>query len=221
MSIFVWKGSTPDGYTLLLSRDGLVKITANLKQTGLESLVKSNMNGTLEGSVTRSIALIVNNAKRSGTLSSHTFGNNLRVFAAVGKTGNYQILTEPIDEKTSLIIFVKRQPKLVDREFEMELETNLESDYEHISEGELEEVWREIEYMAQGKKGKNKNQSPSNQGVKGGHNTNRSPSKRQKHQIGEARRNKDQNVNPGWREYKKRGGKLGPDAWVKAGKPRR
>lgn len=55
---------------------------------------------------------------------------------------------------------------------------------------------------------------------KGGHTTNQSPSNREKHEQGEARRKKDQE-NRDWQEYKKKKGRLAKDAWEKAGRPKR
>jgi hypothetical protein len=57
--------------------------------------------------------------------------------------------------------------------------------------------------------------------VKGGHSTGKSPSNKEKHQKGEARRNQDQNVNPAFKNYKKHGGKLSKDTWQKAGQPKK
>ncbi|MBR8834405.1 MAG: hypothetical protein DSM106950_10315 [Stigonema ocellatum SAG 48.90 = DSM 106950] len=54
--------------------------------------------------------------------------------------------------------------------------------------------------------------------VKGGH-SKITPTKKEKHQNGEARRNQDQNVNPAFKAYKKKGGKLDKHAWEKAGRP--
>lgn len=57
--------------------------------------------------------------------------------------------------------------------------------------------------------------------VKGGHSTKKSPSKKQKHQKGEARRHQDQNVNPAFKKYKENGGFLSKDAWEKLGQPKK
>jgi hypothetical protein len=57
--------------------------------------------------------------------------------------------------------------------------------------------------------------------VKGGHSSGKSPSKTNKHQKGQARRNEDQNVNPAFKAYKKNGGKLSKGAWEKAGMPKK
>src|SRR5579883_616626 len=57
--------------------------------------------------------------------------------------------------------------------------------------------------------------------VKGGHSTGKSPSKKAKHEKGEARRNQDQNVNPAFKQYKANGGKLSKSAWEKAGRPKK
>lgn len=55
--------------------------------------------------------------------------------------------------------------------------------------------------------------------VKGGHTTGKSPSHKEKHEKGEAQRNEDQNINPAFKAYKAKGGKLSKDAWKKAGQP--
>lgn len=57
--------------------------------------------------------------------------------------------------------------------------------------------------------------------VKGGHSSGKSPSKKGKHQKGEARRDEDQNINPAFKAYKQKGGQLSKTAWKKAGMPRR
>lgn len=57
--------------------------------------------------------------------------------------------------------------------------------------------------------------------VKGGHSTKKSPSKKQKHQKGEARRHQDQNVNPAFKQYRENGGRLEKGAWIKQGMPKR
>ena len=57
--------------------------------------------------------------------------------------------------------------------------------------------------------------------VEGGHSTGKSPSKKGKHEKGEARRNQDQNVNPAFKAYKAKGGKLSKTAWEKAGMPKK
>ncbi|MEN9519222.1 MAG: hypothetical protein RLZZ381_1810 [Cyanobacteriota bacterium] len=54
--------------------------------------------------------------------------------------------------------------------------------------------------------------------LKGGHNTGKSPSNKETHQKGEARRQQDQTINPQWKAYKKKG-KLSMDAWKKQGMP--
>lgn len=56
---------------------------------------------------------------------------------------------------------------------------------------------------------------------KGGHSTNKSPSKQEKHEKGDARRKQDQEINPKFQEYKKNGGKLAKTAWLKQGMPKR
>jgi hypothetical protein len=55
--------------------------------------------------------------------------------------------------------------------------------------------------------------------IKGGHDSVKSPSKKGKHQKGEARRDEDQNINPAFKAYKQKGGKLSKTAWKKAGMP--
>ena len=55
----------------------------------------------------------------------------------------------------------------------------------------------------------------------GGHSKEKSPSKKGKHEKGEARRKQDQEINPEFKEYKKKGGKLAKGAWMKAGKPKK
>lgn len=127
----VWKGSTLDGYTLLLSCSGLAKIMSNLKQTGLKNLVKSNMNGSLKSAVVRSIDQIVSHAKRSGTVAIPDVGKNIQVFTAVGRTRNYQILTQPSDSKQSSIIFVRSQP-IQEFEYEDEYERMLDDQPDDI-----------------------------------------------------------------------------------------
>jgi hypothetical protein len=57
--------------------------------------------------------------------------------------------------------------------------------------------------------------------IKGGHDSGKSPSKKGKHEKGEARRNEDQNINPAFKAYKEKGGKLSKTAWKKAGMPSR
>lgn len=74
------------------------------------------------------------------------------------------------------------------------------------------------------KGGPHKGEPSKGEPSKGGHSTEKSPSKRGKHEKGEARRHQDQVVNPERKEhddYKKRGGKLGLDAWKREGQPRR
>ncbi|MEO0014743.1 MAG: hypothetical protein RLZZ535_3132 [Cyanobacteriota bacterium] len=56
---------------------------------------------------------------------------------------------------------------------------------------------------------------------KGGHNTGKSPSNREKHQKGEERRKQDQDINPKWKKYKEKGGKLDKTNWIKAGMPKK
>ncbi|MFM2302731.1 MAG: hypothetical protein RLZZ135_134, partial [Cyanobacteriota bacterium] len=53
--------------------------------------------------------------------------------------------------------------------------------------------------------------------VKGGHSSGKSPSKKGKHQKGEARRDEDQNINPAFKAYKQNGGRLSKTAWKKRG----
>ena len=118
----VWQSSTKDGYTLRLTRSVLTQIISNLKQTGLEHLVHSihsNDKSSLESAVVSAIAQVVNHATASETVSSRTFGRNLRTFTAIGKTRKYQVLTQPIDNKQSAIIFVRSRPT---QEFESEYE---------------------------------------------------------------------------------------------------
>ncbi|NMG10280.1 DNA/RNA non-specific endonuclease [Brasilonema sp. UFV-L1] len=129
----VWQGSTRDGYTLRLTRTGLARITSKLKQTGLENLVKSNMNGSLEGAVVRAIAQIVSNATRCGTLSRPDSGTNIQVFTAIGRTRNYQILTQPIDSKQAGIISIRSLAREISRESQYESESEYalqEAEYE-------------------------------------------------------------------------------------------
>lgn len=57
--------------------------------------------------------------------------------------------------------------------------------------------------------------------VKGGHSKEKSPSKKAKHEKGEARRHQDQDVNPAFKQYKANGGKLSKDAWEKQGRPKK
>ena len=57
--------------------------------------------------------------------------------------------------------------------------------------------------------------------VKGGHSTGKSPSNREKHEAGEARRNQDQIINPAFKAYKANGGRLSKAAWLKAGQPKK
>ncbi|MEM7591706.1 MAG: hypothetical protein AAF383_09350 [Cyanobacteria bacterium P01_A01_bin.83] len=57
--------------------------------------------------------------------------------------------------------------------------------------------------------------------TKGGHSKGKSPSKQEKHQKGDARRQQDQNVNPKWKAYKDNGGNLSKDAWKKQGMPKK
>lgn len=133
----MWQGSTKDGYILRLTGSGLAKIVSNLKQTGLDNLVQSNMNGSLQGAVVRSLAQIVNHATALGTVSSQAFGRNLQAFTAIGKTRQYQILTTPIDSKQSEIFFVRSRP-IQQLQNEFEYEGEYESEYEGEHEGEYE-----------------------------------------------------------------------------------
>jgi hypothetical protein len=118
----VWQGSTRDGCTLQLTRSRLARITSKLKQTGLENLVKSNMNGNLEGAIVRSIAQVVSNATHSGTLSRPDSGTNIQVFTAIGRTRNYQILIQPLGSRQGAIIFIRSQSREISREWEQESE---------------------------------------------------------------------------------------------------
>jgi hypothetical protein len=143
----VWQGSTKDGYTLRLTRSALTRVISQLKQTGLEHLVKSNNKGNLEAAVVVSIAQVVNHANASGIVSSREFGRNLRAFTAIGKTRQYQILTQPIDRKQSVIIFVRSTPiQKVENEYENEYEGEYENEYEGEYESEYEGEY-EGEYM--------------------------------------------------------------------------
>jgi hypothetical protein len=130
----VWQGSTRDGYTLRLTRSGLARITSKLKQMGLENLVKSNMNSSLEGAVVRSIAQIVSNATRCGTLSRPDSGTKILVFTAVGRTRNYQILTQPLGSRQAGIISIRSLAREISRESEYETESEhalQEAEYEN------------------------------------------------------------------------------------------
>jgi hypothetical protein len=127
----VWQGLTKDGYTLRLNRSRLTPIISQLKQTGLEHLVKSNNKGNLEAAVVVSIAQIVKHAAASRTVSSQEFGQNLRAFTAIGKTRKYQVLTQPIDSKQSAILFLRSTPiQKVENEYEGEYENEYENEYE-------------------------------------------------------------------------------------------
>src|SRR5512135_3134777 len=60
----------------------------------------------------------------------------------------------------------------------------------------------------------------SSSSTKGGHHSNMSPSNRPKHEKGEASRQKAQDPdNELYANYKKKGGKLTRDAWVKQNRP--
>ena len=62
----------------------------------------------------------------------------------------------------------------------------------------------------------------SSSSTKGGHQTNMSPSNRQKHQEGEASRQKAQDPDKkAYANYKNKGGKLTRDAWEGQGKPKK
>ncbi|MBD2681584.1 MULTISPECIES: hypothetical protein [Nostoc] len=61
----------------------------------------------------------------------------------------------------------------------------------------------------------------SSSSTKGGHSKGKSPSKKAKHEKGDARRKQDQDVNPKWQEYKKNGGRLAKNAWENQGMPKR
>lgn len=132
--LLVWQGSTKDGYTLRLTHSGLARITSKLKQTGLENLVKSNMNGNLEGAVVRLIAQMVSNATRSGTLSRPDSGTNIQVFTTIGRTRNYQILIQPLGSRQGAIIFIRSRSREISREWEQE------SEYERESKQSLQEA---------------------------------------------------------------------------------
>lgn len=121
-----------------LSRSGLARITSKLKQTGLENLVKSNMNGNLEGAVVRLIAQIVSNATRFGTLSRPNSGINIQVFTAIGRTRNYQILVQPFGSRQGAIVFIRSQSRGISREWEQE------SEYEGESKQSLQEADYEV-----------------------------------------------------------------------------
>ena len=62
----------------------------------------------------------------------------------------------------------------------------------------------------------------SSSSTKGGHQTNMSPSNRQKHEEGEASRQKAQDPDKkAYADYKKKGGKLTRDAWVNQSRPKK
>jgi hypothetical protein len=151
----VWQGSTKDGYTLGLTRSALTQIISQLKQTGLEHLVRrlrSNNQGSLESAVLGAIAQVVSNATRSRS------GQNTQVFTAVGKTRKYQIATQPIGHQQGVIIFVRSRPT---QEFEYEGE--YEGEYENEYEGEYERELANLPIeLVQGIAGKLDNQSLRN-----------------------------------------------------------
>lgn len=166
----VWKGSTKDGYTLRLTRFGLAKIMSKLKQSGLQDLVKRNMNGTLEAAVVRSIAQIVSNATRSGVRTKPELSANLRVFTAQGRRRNYRIMTQPLDSQQGSIIFIQSQ-LIISKEWEggsnhlfFDFENKFDGDYNELKkhevksyssptyETELELALLEIEHMARRRK---------------------------------------------------------------------
>lgn len=122
----LWQGETQDGYTLRLSRSGLAKIASSLKQSGLYHLVHNSMNGSLEAAIVRAIAQVVSNATHSNS------GQRTQVFRAVGKTRNYQILTQSLNPQQNVILSIRARPKessrnLEDYSFSLpELEINFE-----------------------------------------------------------------------------------------------
>lgn len=131
----IWQGLTKDGYTVMLTRAGMTRISSSLKHAGLENLVKSNMNGDLEDAIVRLIAQVVSNATRSGTLSRPDSGTKIQVFTTVGRTRSYQILTQPLGSGQAGIISIRSQPREILREGEQESESELE---QTLQEGEHE-----------------------------------------------------------------------------------
>jgi hypothetical protein len=112
-------------------------------------------------------------------------------------------------------IEAERVPDLDSISFE-DIAEDLEAAFEQDGEAVLEVLKKIFNTLT----GKGKGGSS---GTKGGHSSGKSPSNREKHQKGDARRKQDQQTNPERREhddYRKRGGKLGFDAWKREGKPR-
>ncbi|MBN3878092.1 hypothetical protein [Nostoc sp. JL23] len=134
----VWQGLTKDGYTLLLTRVGVARITSNLKRTGLENLVQSNKNANLTDAIVRSVAQIVSNATRFKTQESSYLDRQIHVFTVQGKRRNFQILTQPINNKYAGIIFIRSQPRGIEQEWEQESESGQSEIEQTLQEGEYE-----------------------------------------------------------------------------------
>lgn len=117
-----WQGLTKDGYTLLLTRAGMMRILSNLKRTGLSNLVKVSKNNSLNNVIMNLIAKVVSNANSLENLSSPD-KSAIQVFTAVGKTRKYQILTQPLGSKKAGIIFIRSQPRDISTGYEYEDES--------------------------------------------------------------------------------------------------